>query len=85
MPTRVVLALSLLAVLLIVTGGLLVWESWPESVVTTGDCERGGRCGTRTIRSGSTLRTVGGFSLIVLGVALPVVGSSKWRSRRTPA
>ncbi|KAA1424027.1 hypothetical protein [Nocardioides antri] len=64
---------AVLGAVLLLVGGLLVMESWPESSVTSGDCESAVDCPPMTIESGSAAWTLVGVVLGLVGlVALAV-------------
>lgn len=67
--TRLVVLFVVLGALLLLAGALAIWESWPESTSTSGDCARGVTCPPRTVESGSLARTLGGGVLALLGFA----------------
>jgi divalent metal cation (Fe/Co/Zn/Cd) transporter len=83
---RAVAAVAVGTVLLL-AGGLTMWEFWPEATVTSGDCERAVECPPMTIESGSAAWTMLGALLLLAGLALiavAVLRSSSSRVRRRP-
>lgn len=75
---------------LLFAGGLAMWEFWPESGVTSGDCDRAVECPPMTMESGSAAWTMLGALLLLAGLALIAVvvvrsASSGVRGRPKPA
>jgi hypothetical protein len=71
--SRPPLGTAVLAVVLLLAGGLTMWEFWPESTVVSGDCERAVACPPMTIENGSAAWTVLGALLLLVGLALVAV------------